>query len=142
MPGHRSFGERARTEVVGLIEDKRWKGSFPSRLIGLFGVQWDLSRVLRGIKARGVAEGVPEEEIAETLRYARHTHRQALLLAHFEDVRALLSTWRFLHRWVALLMVLLMVVHIAYALSFGTLTEALRTRPAPEKDVPALQGRP
>ena len=41
------------------------------------------------------------------------------MVAHFEDLRAVLNTWRYLHRWVAALMVLLVVVHVVYALSYG-----------------------
>jgi len=35
-------------------------------------------------------------------------------------VRALLNGWRYLHRWVAALMVLLVVLHVIYALTYGT----------------------
>ena len=126
-PGARGFHERARTEVVALIEDKRWRGSFLARAGALFGVHRDLSRVLRRIEERGRKQGVPDEEIAETVHYSKHTHRQALLLGHFEDVRALLSSWRFFHRWLAILMVILVVLHIAYALNFGTLSESFNT---------------
>ena len=47
----------------------------------------------------------------------RRAHHTALVAAHFEDVRALCNSWRYLHRWVAALMVLLVVLHIVYALT-------------------------
>jgi cytochrome b561 len=50
---------------------------------------------------------------------ARRAHRAALMVAHFEDLRALLNSWRYLHRWVAALMVLLLVVHVVFALAYG-----------------------
>ena len=143
-PGRRSFLERARTEVLGLIEDKRWRGSFLGRVGALFGVHRELSRTLRDIEKRGREAGVPPEEVAETVRYARHTHRRALLVAHLEDMRALLSSWRFLHRWLALLMVLLAAIHIAYALNFGTLREAFgpSVEPQPASERPAAGAAP
>ena len=39
-------------------------------------------------------------------------HRAALSAAHLEDLRALLSSWRYLHRWLSVLLVLLLVVHV------------------------------
>jgi hypothetical protein len=40
-------------------------------------------------------------------------------LAHYEEVRGILSSWRWLHRWLALVLVLLTVVHVATAIGFG-----------------------
>ena len=67
--------------------------------------------------------GIPEAQIGQTLRLAREAHRTALTAAHFEDLRAILGTWRWLHRWVAVFMVALVLVHVIHALAFGTLTE-------------------
>jgi cytochrome b561 len=52
---------------------------------------------------------------------ARQAHRTALAAAHYEDLRALLATWRYVHRWVALLMVLLVALHVVVALRFASL---------------------
>ena len=41
------------------------------------------------------------------------------MAAHYEDLRAVLSAWRYLHRWVALLMVLLVIVHVVHALMYS-----------------------
>ena len=41
------------------------------------------------------------------------------MVAHYEDLRAVLNTWRWLHRWVAALLVVLVVVHIAHATIYG-----------------------
>ena len=45
--------------------------------------------------------------------------RTALMAAHYEDLRGVLNTWRYVHRWVAALMVLLVLLHIVYALTYG-----------------------
>jgi hypothetical protein len=43
------------------------------------------------------------------------------MAGHYEDLRAILGTWRFLHRWIALLMVLLVILHIVHAFLYGAL---------------------
>jgi len=42
------------------------------------------------------------------------------MAAHYEDLRALLNAWRYLHRWVAALMILLIVLHLVFAFSYGS----------------------
>jgi len=119
--GHRRFRERAHREVDALIEKRQWRGSFAGRVAALLGVQTDLRRVLARLAEQGREAGVPEEQVQETLWLARRAHRTALMAAHFEDLRAILASWRWLHRWVAALMVLLLIVHIVSALAFRAL---------------------
>ena len=114
------FAVRARNAVVRLAEERQWRGSFVGRLLALSGVQRDLGRVLAELEADGRARDVSPEALATTLALARRAHRTALMAAHFEDLRAVLSTWRWLHRYAALLMVVLVVVHVVHALVFGT----------------------
>ncbi|MEE8104280.1 MAG: NAD(P)-binding domain-containing protein [Planctomycetota bacterium] len=113
------FAQAAREEVRTLAKSRQWKGSFFGRVIALLGVQRELRRALATIEMRGREEGVPEDLISDTLRLARDAHRHALMAAHYEDLRALLSSWRYLHRWVAALMLLLLAVHIFSALFYG-----------------------
>lgn len=113
------FGQRVRKEVTKLIEARQWRGLFLGRVLALFGVQFDLHRVLKRLEEEGRAEGIDPERIHGTLWLARRAHRTALMAAHYEDLRAILGTWRWLHRWVAALMVLLVVVHIVHALAYG-----------------------
>jgi len=113
------FAQAARDEVRALAESRQWNGSFFGRLVALLGMQRDLRSALLTIEMRGREEGVPADRIADTLRLARDAHRHALMAAHYEDLRALLSSWRYIHRWVAALMLLLLVVHIFSALFYG-----------------------
>jgi hypothetical protein len=113
------YGKRAHKEVTALIEARQWKGSFLSRVLALAGVQYDLHRVLKRLEEEGRASGVSPERIHETRWLARRAHRTALMAAHYEDLRGILGTWRWLHRWVAALLVLLVVVHIVHALVYG-----------------------
>jgi thioredoxin reductase len=113
------YGKRAQKEVTALIEARQWSGTFVGRVLALAGVQFDLRRVLKRLEEEGRAAGIDPERIHETRWLARRAHRTALMAAHYEDLRGILGTWRWLHRWVAALLVLLVVVHIAHALVYG-----------------------
>jgi hypothetical protein len=117
--GQRAFNERARKEVGALIEARQWRGSFAGRVLALLGVTSDLRRTLLRLEQEAARQGIAQQEIRDTLRLARTAHRTALMVAHFEDLRSVLGTWRWLHRWVAALMVLLVVLHVVHALMFG-----------------------
>jgi thioredoxin reductase len=119
--GERRFQEKAHAEVAALIEARQWKASFPGRVLSLFRGQRELRAILARLEGEGRGEGVPEEQIRRTLDLARRAHRTALMAAHYEDLRAILATWRYLHRWIALLMVLLVILHVAHALLYGAL---------------------
>jgi choline dehydrogenase-like flavoprotein len=116
----REFVERVQAEVHALIEARQWKSSFAGRLTGLVFGQRELRRVLAGLEREGRAQSVPEERLRETLALARQAHRTALMAAHYEDLRALMNTWRYLHRWVAALMILLVLLHVVFAFSYGS----------------------
>ncbi len=117
--GQLKFGERARNEVNELVEKKQWRDSFFGRVAALFGSQRDLRKALAKIAQEGREQGVAEDHIQETLALARRAYRTALMAARYEDLRAVLGTWRYLHRWVSLLLVLLVIVHVIYALAYG-----------------------
>jgi hypothetical protein len=116
----RRFATRVRTEVAKLIDTRQWKGSFFSRVSALIWSGRDLLRVLARLADDGRKQGVDEAQIRETVTLARRAHHAALTAAHFEDLRAILNTWRYFHRWVALLLVLLVIAHVYYALRYGT----------------------
>ncbi len=117
-PAHRKFSKRAQKEVFGLIRMRQWQSSFFGRVLALITGERDLRRVLGRLGEQGQLEGVPEPRIRRTLAIARRSHRTALMAAHYEDLRAVLSTWRYLHRWVAAFMVLLVIVHVIYSLIY------------------------
>ncbi|HEX5137004.1 MAG TPA: NAD(P)-binding domain-containing protein [Planctomycetota bacterium] len=119
--GQRRFRERARQEIRALIDVRQWRGSFVGRVLALFRGQRDLHDALRRLEGEGRGEGVPDGQVAETLELARRAHRAAQAAAHYEDLRAILGTWRYVHRWIALLMVLLVALHIVHAFLYGAL---------------------
>jgi hypothetical protein len=120
--GQRAFGERARIEVQQLVDQSRWQSSFFAR----FGALWRSQAALRACLARlsddAREEGLPKRQVEAMIDLARRAHRAGLMAAHYEDLRALLSSWRYLHRWVALLMVLLLTWHVITALRYANIT--------------------
>ncbi|GJM23082.1 MAG: hypothetical protein DHS20C15_29970 [Planctomycetota bacterium] len=116
---HADFARDARREVLELMHARQWRGNLFGRVVAFFGVQWDLWRVQARITERARAEGVPDGELRSVLHLARRSHRAALLTAHVEDLRGLLAAWRYLHRWGAALLVLLIALHVLYALTYG-----------------------
>jgi hypothetical protein len=113
------FGGEVRRSIEALASAEHWRRGFVPRLWGLLRSQWRLRAGLRALRARGRSEQVPAHEIEHVLQLARRAHRLALQIAHFDEVRAVLSTWRWLHRWLALLLVLLTALHVAVALRYG-----------------------
>ena len=118
----RGFGDRVRTAVRDLVSDAPWRHSFRRRLVGLLTGQRRLRKMLAALHRDGLAEGIPPAEMNRLLALAKRAHRTALMVAHFEDLRALLGTWRYLHRWLALLMLLLAGVHIVAAVNYAQLS--------------------
>ena len=52
-------------------------------------------------------------------RRTRSSERDSI--ARFTELRTLMGSWRFLHRWLAIVMLMLAAVHIALAVLFGDL---------------------
>jgi HAE1 family hydrophobic/amphiphilic exporter-1 len=65
---------------------------------------------------------LPEDaESSEVISVTSDQQGAIIMAAHYEDLRALMASWRYLHRWVALAMVLLLVAHVVTALRVGGL---------------------
>jgi thioredoxin reductase/NAD-dependent dihydropyrimidine dehydrogenase PreA subunit len=118
---NRDFGERVQAEVERLVARGDWQRSFLARLGLLATAPLRLHAALERLRAEGTAAGLPADQIATLMALARRAHRTALMAAHFEDLRSVVGTWRYLHRWIALLMVLLLFVHILASLRYGHL---------------------
>ncbi|MBK7644278.1 MAG: NAD(P)-binding domain-containing protein [Planctomycetes bacterium] len=114
-PAQRAFAERARGEVLALVEVRRWRSNVLLRIAALPLGQRALRAVLRRLAAEARAQRIPEATIHETLELSRQAWRTALAAAHYEDLRGVLSSWRWFHRWMAVLLVVLLGLHIAYA---------------------------
>jgi len=120
--GNDAFAREANGEVQALLERRQWRSTLLGRIVALAGGQWDLWLVLRRLRRSANAAGIASEVVDGVVAHAREAHDAAVQLAHLEDLRAVLSTWRWLHRWVALFMVLILIVHVAVAVLRGVLT--------------------
>lgn len=109
---HADFGEQARAEIAQLLDRARWHGGILGSVWGLFRSQRALRQSLRRLRTRGVVAGLHVEELDEVLEVARRAHRDALAAAHYGDLRSLLAGWRYFHRWVGLLVVGLVLIHV------------------------------
>jgi thioredoxin reductase len=117
----RGFGDRARKEIQDLVDSAAWRTGFFGAVIGLFREQARLRRVLKRLVARGMAEGLSEGQARDLSFLAARAHRTALMAARYENLRGLIDTWRYLHRWFALAMLAMAGIHIAMALRFARL---------------------
>ena len=80
-----------------------------------------LKSTLTSLHQSGEEQGLSQDQIDGVLRLTERGYHTARSAAHLEDIRAILATWRYAHRWVAALMVLLAVLHIAHAVFYGHL---------------------
>ncbi|MCA9000473.1 MAG: NAD(P)-binding domain-containing protein [Planctomycetes bacterium] len=108
-------------EVEGLVAAGHWSGPLPKRFGGWLLARWRLDRSLERLRRDATSHGLAPDQITELVWLVERAHRAALGAAHFEDLRAVLAGWRGLHRWIALLMVLLLGAHVIEALRFGGL---------------------
>ncbi|HEX6885035.1 MAG TPA: NAD(P)-binding domain-containing protein [Planctomycetota bacterium] len=115
-----AFAAQARSALDQALEEVQWKSSFLGRVGALLLGQRARRRLVRRLRAEGRAQGLAPECLEPLLALARQAYGKGLAAAHLEDLRALLSSWRYLHRWIAALMVLLLVLHVVYALAYGS----------------------
>ena len=116
-----AFTTQVRAEIQRVQTEGRWKGSFIQRLKGLIANQRMMHDSLVAMRRQAHREGLSLDQIDKVVELAQKAQRMALMAAHYDDLRALLSTWRWLHRWTALAMVLLVLKHVWTALRFGNL---------------------
>lgn len=115
----RSFGVEVRRQIDELTSGSRWRGNLFSRIYSLFAGQFRLKGMLRGLREEARRQNVTEEDARVFLQLARSSYQLSLQSMHFEEIRALLSTWRYYHRWLAVLMILLAGIHIYTSFRYG-----------------------
>jgi hypothetical protein len=106
--GHEMEAPELRAHLLALRKELDAAG-IPEELLGG-------RKELRILKQR--LRGRPE---ARLLPLAREFSRDRRRLARLNELRALLGSWRFFHRWLAIVMLILAAFHIAIALRFGDL---------------------
>lgn len=107
-----------KSDLVAWVERDRWEGSFLRRIARLVTSGVRARRWLRG--RRDLGAGLAPSDRARFERGLSRAHRAALAATHWEDVRGILATWRYLHRWLAFLLVLVVLLHVAVALRYAS----------------------
>lgn len=117
----RGLGKAVRDRVEALILQDRWRPSLVGRIYEMFAAHLRIRATLNELRHDPAFEDVPEVEREELLDLARSSYRLTLQIAHFEEVRAVLGSWRFIHRWLAVLMVFFVTMHVVRAIQFARL---------------------
>ncbi len=117
----RGFGTHVRERVEHIVDGVRWQGGLVARIRHLVGGQFHLRQTIRAIRREAKEQDIGAEEAAEVEVLARTAYRMSVQIAHYEEIRAVLASWRYLHRWLALLMVFLLVAHIVTAVRYAEL---------------------
>ncbi len=120
-PGDGGFVARSRREALALAERRQWHSTWGGRVLAMVGMRCDLWRTLRRLRRAARHGGVAGAELHTALAEVRQLHALAVAVGHLEDLRAVLSVWRWLHRWVAALMGLLLLAHVVLALLHGSM---------------------
>lgn len=115
----RGFGARVRAQVESLVQAEHFGKNLVDRILTLVLGQIRLMRLLRKIESEGAAQGVASGDVQRALVLARKAHRLALQVTHYEEVRGILSSWRWMHRWLAIVLAVLVAVHVFTAMRFG-----------------------
>lgn len=118
---HRGFGEIARREIASLIDRTRWQHGAIGSIFGLLRSQFDLRRTVKELELEGLRQEVDAKSLDKVLRVARRAHRDAIAAGHYEDLRSLLASWRYLHRWAGLLVVVLLLAHVWFSYQYAEL---------------------
>lgn len=116
----RGYGDEVREEIRNLVASGRWSGGLTQRFVALIRTQKALKATVRRLRQQAQSQGLTTDQIDRLEELARRAYRTALVSAHYEDLRALLGSWRFFHRWVGLLMVLLAAIHVWVAIRYGS----------------------
>ncbi|MFT5198466.1 MAG: thioredoxin reductase/Pyruvate/2-oxoacid:ferredoxin oxidoreductase delta subunit [Planctomycetota bacterium] len=116
---HPVFRERVHERVQELVQMAQESTTFTGRIWSLVRAPINLSRMLKEIQHEGQTSGVPDSRIADLKRLARRSHRMTLAATWHEEMRAVMASWRYLHRWVAVILILVLVVHIITAFRYA-----------------------
>ncbi len=134
------FARRAEERFEQLVAACQWgpAGSADAGRrvapLALLAGWWDQRSATRLALAQLAAEaraaGLSDEQRGHTLGLFARAAELAAQARDLERWRGLLGLWRYLHRWGALLLVLLLLAHIVSALRFGSSFEAGRASAA------------
>jgi hypothetical protein len=127
---------RGRLEAAGLPagildhaqDDVPRRRSTLARLWGVLAGDREVRRTYRRLKDAVRSHAALKPLAGRVLPLARRYCQDRQRLARYGELRGLMSSWRFLHRWLAVVMIAVVLFHVGVALRFGDLRlpEALR----------------
>jgi len=97
-------------------------GSTIKTFFGVIAGSGELRRRLRETRRSLVASGADAATRRRALPLLRRLVREHAWIRRYHDLRRLMASWRFLHRWLALTMIGAVLVHVATALLFANLS--------------------
>lgn len=98
-----------------------WKGGYLRKFWSLITARSRAKRALQRIESEARAADRDEEQIQEILMLVVRAQHSSQSASHFEELRGMLASWRHFHRWMALLLVLIVSAHIWDALRYGNI---------------------
>lgn len=116
---HQAVGNELRQRVQELAEQERWKSGLFRKFLAVTLQRRRLARVIRQLSIRAKEEGISGEHLVALTALARQAYRLTLSILFYEELRGLLATWRFFHRWVALFMALILILHVVTAIRYA-----------------------
>jgi len=121
----RLLDERERLREMGFEvaippeQEIREERGLPRRLLSLVAGDREVAREYKALRDRLLADRRVGPEALRILpllrRFAQDRHR----LARHGELRSLMGAWRFLHRWLALLLLFALAFHVLIALRYG-----------------------
>ena len=103
--------------------------SLPSRLLGVMAGDRAMRREFGALQSRIRSHPQLGADAERILPLARSFLREAQWLRRYSDLRGLMGSWRFLHRWLAIVMLIVVALHIGIALRYGDLHLPTRLLP-------------
>lgn len=96
--------------------------SLAARLLGLLAGDREVRRSYRRLRAAVRSHAALRPLAGRLLPLARRYCQDRQRLARYGELRGLMSSWRFLHRWLAVVMIAVVLFHVGVALRFGDLS--------------------
>jgi hypothetical protein len=103
---------QARVHRTGLL------GCFAAMIVGDYQRRRDYHRLKKQILGTPNLKGAARKVLPLVKDYCMHWQ----WLIRYHELRSLISSWRFFHRWLAVLMLCVVICHIVVAIRFGGLS--------------------
>jgi hypothetical protein len=100
---------QARVHRTGLL------GCFAAMIVGDFQRRRDYHRLKQQILDTPTLKGAARKVLPLVKDYCIHWQ----WLIRYHELRGLISSWRFFHRWLAVLMLCVVICHIVVGIRFG-----------------------